>query len=309
MSETFGANANGAQNWGSATDLPLEQIIADIWSDLLAQPQIDPQSNFFALGGQSLLAIQCLSRLREKIPVMLSLSDFFENATVAQQAALVRNRLSSSPAHETAGSGQSSVDLQPIPLRDRSLPCPLSPAQERLWFMEQLNAGEPAYNEAEAVRLKGKLDVEVLERAFNVMIERHEILRTTIEVRDERPVAIVHESWPVKFKRIDLRNLAASEREAELARLLIDEPRHRYRLEAEPAIRVTVIEMAAEDHVFILMMHHIVCDASSLGILWRELATLYEACLRGEPSPSAAFADPVWRLCGLAATTDPASAF
>ena len=283
--ETFGKNANDTQNWGSASDLPLEQIIAGVWSDLLAQPQIDPQSNFFALGGASLLAIQSLSRLREKIPVMLSLSDFFENPTVARQATLVRNRLSSSPALETPGSGQSSVDLQPVPLRDRSLPCPLSHSQERLWFLEQLNAGAPAYNEAEAVRLKGKLDIEVLEQAFNLIIARHEILRTTIEVRDERPLAIVHESWPVKFKKIDLRNLAANEREPELARLLINEPRHRYRLEAEPAIRATVIEVAAEDHVFVLMMHHIVCDASSLGILWRELARLYEACLRGQPSP------------------------
>jgi amino acid adenylation domain-containing protein len=284
-SETSLKDANGGQYSRSAAELPVEQIIAGIWSDLLAQPQIDSQSNFFALGGQSLLAIQCLSRLREKIPVMLSLSDFFENPTVARQAALVRNLLSSSPARETAGGGQSSVDLQPVPLRDRSLPCPLSHSQERLWFLEQLNAGAPAYNEAEAVRLRGKLDIEVLEQAFNVIITRHEILRTTIEVRDERPVAIVHESWPVRFKRIDLRRLATDAREAELARLLVDEPRHRYRLEAEPAIRATVIEMAAEDHVFILMMHHIVCDASSLGILWRELATLYEACLRGQPSP------------------------
>ena len=283
--ETSGVNADGTPNWRSATDLPLEQIIAGIWSDLLAQPHIDPQSNFFALGGQSLVAIQCLSRLREKIPVMLSLSDFFENPTVERQATLVRNRLSTSPAPQTLNSGQSGVDFQSIPLRNRARPCPLSHSQERLWFLEQLNAGSPAYNEAEAVRLKGALDIEVLERSFNVIIARHEILRTTIEARDEQPKAIVHDSWPVRFKRIDLRSLATEAREAELARLLIDEPRRPYRLEAEPAIRTTVIEMSAEDHVFILMMHHIVCDASSLGILWRELARLYEAFLQGLPSP------------------------
>ena len=274
----------GEQNVLSATDQPIEKIIARIWSDLLAQPEIDPQDNFFALGGQSLLAIQCLSRLREEIPVILSLSDFFEHATVAQQAALVRNRLLSSPAQQTAGSAQFGVDSQSIPLRDRTLPCPLSPSQEGIWFLEQLNPGVPVYNEPEAVRLKGELDVEVLEQALNAIIARHEILRTTIQASDARPVAIVHESWPVKLKKIDLRHLPASQREAELARLLIDEPRQLYRLEAQPGIRAWVIQLDAEEHVFMLMMHHIVCDGLSVGILWRELGTLYEAFLDGQPS-------------------------
>ena len=167
----------------------------------------------------------------------------------------------------------------------------------------------PVYNEPEAVRLKGELDVEVLEQALNAIIARHEILRTTIQARDEQPVAIVHESWPVKLKKIDLRHLPAGQREAELARLLIDEPRHLYRLEAEPGIRASVIQLAAEEHVFILMMHHIVCDGLSVGILWRELGTLYEAFLRRAALRFASFAAPVWRLRNLAATTNPASAF
>jgi amino acid adenylation domain-containing protein len=284
-SETRETDGYGEQNVLSAADHSIEKIIAGIWSDLLGEPQIDPQDNFFALGGQSLLAIQFLSRLREEIPIILSLSDFFENATVAQLAALARSRLSSSPAQETTGSAHFHVDSQSIPLRDRTVPCPLSLSQERLWFLEQLNPGVPVYNEPEAVRLKGELDVEVLEQALNVIIERHEILRTTIQATDGRPVAIVHESWPVKLKRIDLRHLPAGQREAELARLLIDEPRQLYRLEAEPGIRAWVIQLAAEEHVFMLMMHHIICDGLSVSILWRELGTLYEAFLFGQPSP------------------------
>ena len=162
---------------------------------------------------------------------------------------------------------------------------PLSPAQERIWFMEQLNAGEPAYNEAEAVRLKGDLDVEALERAFNIIVERHEILRTTIEARDGRPGMVIHETWPLTFKRINLQPHVASKREAELAQLLITEPRLPYRLDAEPAVRVTIVRMDDEDHALIMMLHHIVCDSASLGILWRELATWYEAARSGEPSP------------------------
>jgi acyl-CoA synthetase (AMP-forming)/AMP-acid ligase II len=262
----------------------IEQIIAGVWSDVLAQPRIDPQVDFFALGGQSLLAIQCLSRLREKLPVILSLADFFENATVGRQAALVRKRVLEAHAQAAALSAHSNDDKEPIPRRDRTLPCPLSPSQERLWFMEQLTPGEPVYNEAEAVRLRGKFDVAALERALNSVIARHEILRTTIEVVDERPIAVVHETWPTLLKRIDLRALSIDAREAELARLLVDEPRHIYRLESEPGVRFAVIQLSADEHVFILMMHHMICDRLSVGILWRELGALYESLLHGQRS-------------------------
>jgi hypothetical protein len=150
--------------------------------------------------------------------------------------------------------------------------------------MEQLG-GEPAYNEATAVRLKGQIDVAALERAFNVIVNRHEILRTTIAARDGRPTTIIHETWPLTFKKIGLRHLAAGQLDAELAQLLIDEPRRPYRLEAEPAVRVTIVEIDDDDHALIIMLHHIICDSASLGILWRELVALYEAELRGAPSP------------------------
>jgi amino acid adenylation domain-containing protein len=280
-----GGAAVPAAEEASADGLPLEQIITEIWAELLASPQIDPDSNFFALGGQSLQAIQCLSRLREHTQILLSLADFFENPSVVQLAAFVRRRLAHQTAQPSDSADPSQVDLQPIPARDPGLPCPLSPAQERIWFMEQVKAGEPAYNEAEAVRLKGKLDVAALERAFNLMIERHEILRTTIEARDGEPITVIHESFPLQFKQISLLQLEPSRRDAALARLLSDEPRRSYRFEAEPAVRVTIVAMDDDEHAVILMMHHIICDSASLGILWRELATLYGACLKGEPSP------------------------
>jgi amino acid adenylation domain-containing protein len=269
----------------SVAGLSLEENIIEVWSDILGIPQLVPESNFFALGGQSLQAIQCLFHLRERTSILLSLSDFFENATVAQLAALMALRLETASANKKASTASSHGELLPIPQRDRSLPCPLSPAQERIWFMNQLITEEPAYNEAEAVRLKGRLDLDALELAFNTVIERHEILRTTIAARDGRPIMLVHPKWPLTFKRICLRDLGAGEREAKLSQLLIDEPRLPYRLDTEPAVRVTVVELGDEEHAFILMMHHLICDSASLGILWRELATLYEARLRGEHSP------------------------
>lgn len=263
-------------------DLPLEKLIGALWSELLEQPLIDPNSNFFALGGQSLLAIQYLSRLRKTFPLVLSLRTFFENPTIAQQVALVRDGLVNSP--KITKSTSHPVDVQSIPLRDKTMPCPLSPAQERLWFMEQFISGEPAYNEAEAVRLRGQLDLGALEKALNIVIERHEILRSTINVKDGKGFADIHTSWPVRIKLIDLSALSHHRRELELEQLLIHEPRRPYRLDAEPGIRATIIRLATDEHAFILMMHHNVCDSSSLGILWRELGVSYEASMAGQSS-------------------------
>ena len=272
---------------------PLEQIIAETWAKLLMQPQVDVHSNFFSLGGHSLLAIQCLSLLREKLPITLSLSDFFENATVAQQAALIRNRLrpdNLSSVDSTVAweqellqkAGLPAAD-EAIPPRDRSLPCPLSPNQQRIWFMEQLNSGVPVYNESEAVRLRGELNIDLVEKALNVIIVRHENLRTTIETTGDEPSAVVHESWPLRLKQIDLSLLPLAQRQAEVERLLIDEPRLPYHLETEPGIRATLLRLGQMEHVLILMMHHLICDWSSEGVLWRELSALYRAGCAGQP--------------------------
>lgn len=273
----------------------IEQTITEIWAEVLKTSEVNPESNFFSLGGHSLLAIQCLSRMRDKLPVALSLSDFFEYSTVAQQAALVRQRLlaagsaqvsaeQSSPGWEQALQKQVNAPAseQPIQRRDPSPTYLLSPAQRRIWFFQELVPGVPLYNECEGIKLVGELNVGALEQALNVIIERHEILRSTIHAAKGEPVAVVHESWPLRVLRIDLTELPAAERETEVERLLVEEPRRPYHLENEPGIRATLIRTGAKEHVFILMMHHLVCDWGSEGILWRELSALYHALCRGE---------------------------
>ena len=281
-----------AEEVASTLPASIESAIADVWADLLKVPQVGVDENFFALGGDSLLAIQCVSRLRDKNAIRLTLTDFFENGTVAEQAALIRKRQAavhlSDQSFPKTSSGQIAAatapkaDAQTIPLRDRSLPHRLSPLQERLWFMERLNPGQPVYNEVEAVRLRGDLNVEALDRALNVVIARHETLRTTIQAVDGLAMAKVRESYLLPLKIIDLTGRPDAEREAELERLQISEPRIPYHLEDEPAIRATLIRMGAQDHVFLLMMHHLVCDWSSEGVLWRELSALYRSYCRNE---------------------------
>lgn len=271
----------------------LEQIVAEAWAEVLGLPQVDANTNFFALGGHSLKAIQCLSKLREKLPIILSLSDFFESGTVAEQAELIRRRLDQSggtgAAAEDADNWEKALLQQyvvsaeeAIPHSESTLPYPLSSAQQRLWFMEELNQSLPVYNEAEAVLLTGELNADALEQAMNVVVDRHEVLRSTIEVIRDEPHAVVHPSWPLRFKRIDLSALPQGKRRSEVDRLLIEEPRLRYDLKAAPGIRVTLIRVGAREHVLILMMHHIICDWSSEGIIWRELSAAYSAFLHGQ---------------------------
>jgi amino acid adenylation domain-containing protein len=275
----------------------IEEIVAEAWAEVLALPQVGLETNFFALGGHSLLAIQCLSKLREKLPIVLSLADFFANSTVAEQAELIRSRMRS--ANGTDGVGLTAQPAnweqtllrqyvptveETIPHVDSELPHPLSPAQQRLWFMWQLNPAAPVYNESEAVLLAGDLDVGALEKSLNNIITRHEVLRSTITVIDGVPHAVVHRDWPLRIKRIDLSTMSPTKLQSEVDCLLIDEPRAPYDLEAKPGIRVTLLHLGARDHVLILMMHHIICDWSSEGTIWRELSALYRSYLTGRPA-------------------------
>jgi amino acid adenylation domain-containing protein len=285
--ETTGSGSEiNSQTTGSA----IEKIIATAWAEVLSLPEVDSSTNFFALGGHSLLAIQCLSKLRDKLPIVLTLADFFQFSTVAEQAELVRARLRpAADAGQSANWEQSLLQQyvppatgQVIPALNSTLPQPLSPAQQRLWFMDRMNPDVPVYNESEAVRLTGELDVDALERAMNVIVDRHEVLRSTIKEINGVPHAVIHGSWPLRFKRIDLTALTPAKLEAEVDRLLIDEVRIPYNLETTPGIRVSLLKISPREHVFILMMHHSVCDWGSEGIIWRELSAAYRAFLQGQ---------------------------
>jgi len=269
----------------------VEATIAGVWTELLKVPQVGENDNFFAMGGDSLLAIQCVSRLRDKLAIHLTLTDFFEKGTIAELSALVQERYETARRREeelekdAVGDGGQSPEKtagKAIPMRDRTVPYELSPLQERLWFMEQLNPDVPVYNESEAVRLIGKLNVDALEQALNAVIARHETLRTTIQATKGHACAVVRESYQLRLNKIDLSGLNAEQQEAEVGRLLTSEPSAPYRLQEDPAIRATLIRLGPAEHVFILMMHHLICDWSSLGVLWRDVSALYRGFCHGD---------------------------
>src|SRR5487761_398117 len=163
-------------------------------------------------------------------------------------------------------SNGASAGSRSIPARGKNLPSPLTSGEQRILFFEELAPGVPLYNESEAVRLMGELHADAMEQAFNLIIARHELQCSTIKMAEDGPIAVVHENWTLRMKRIDLSGLAPAERAAEVERLLIEEPRRPYHLQTEPVLRVTLIRLGPCEHVLILMMHHVFCDWVTEGI-------------------------------------------
>jgi myxalamid-type nonribosomal peptide synthetase MxaA len=162
---------------------------------------------------------------------------------------------------------------------------PLSFAQQRLWFLDQMESGNPFYNLAGAVRLEGSLDIAAFEQSFKEIVRRHEVLRTIFKTIDGQAVQEIAPSLKLVFPILDWRQLAKNEQESEVLRLAEDEAQRPFDLAKGPLIRITLVKLRETEYVALLTMHHIVSDAWSMGILVRELSTLYEAFATGNPSP------------------------
>ncbi|MGZ6530113.1 MAG: condensation domain-containing protein, partial [Tumebacillaceae bacterium] len=172
-----------------------------------------------------------------------------------------------------------------IPPRDPSVTPMLSYSQQRLWFVFQLEPENPAYNISSDVRITGKADVEILERCFNEIIRRHEVLRTTFHNDNGVPVQQFHDDVKLTIPVIDLSDLPEAERKAEVDRLLTKEVTTPFDLTVAPLMRLTLLKLGENESVLSLSIHHIVSDGWSSGVFINEMAALYEAYTAGKPSP------------------------
>ena len=172
---------------------------------------------------------------------------------------------------------------QAIPRRDPGASIPLSFAQQRLWFLDQLHPGRSTYNMARKIRMRGVLDVEALRRAIDGIVARHETLRTTMLAVEGIPQQIVASSLRIPLSVTDLS--ALPDREIQAQRLSVEEVRRSFDLARGPLLRATLFRLEPEEHLLILTVHHIISDAWSLGIISREIGALYQAYSRNEPSP------------------------
>ncbi|HEX8202153.1 MAG TPA: amino acid adenylation domain-containing protein, partial [Isosphaeraceae bacterium] len=254
---------------------PIEEALAGIWGELLGRDRIGVHENFFDLGGHSLTATQLLARLRDTFAVEPSLRDFLEGPTVAGLARLVEREL-------TAGAG---LEVPPIEPVGRDGPLPASFAQQRLWFLDQLEPGSAAYNIPVAVRLAGRLDVGALGRALAEVVRRHEALRTTFASEGGVPRQVIAPAQALALPVTDLTDLPESDRRAEALRRLRAEAARPFDLARGPLVRAGLFRLGEAEHVVAVTMHHIVSDGWSIGVLVREVAALYDAFRRGAPSP------------------------
>jgi amino acid adenylation domain-containing protein len=171
-----------------------------------------------------------------------------------------------------------------IPRRKPGETVSLSFAQQRLWFLDQLEPNSALYNITKAVRVSGFLNVEALQKTFDAVVARHEVLRTNFADVDGVPVQIIAEGWPVALRVTDLSQMSASEREAGVQRLLKEEASRPFNLSSDLMLRATLLKLESEEHILLLVMHHIVSDGWSMGILFGEISALYEAFSTGKPS-------------------------
>ncbi len=276
---------------------PTEALLAGLWAELLGRGPDAPvgaADDFFASGGHSLLATRVVSRAREVFGVELPLRALFEARTLSALAERIEALRGSAAGAAPA--------LLPAA---RTGPPPLSFAQQRLWFMDQLVPGGAAYNVAGAARLAGPLFPGVLARVLGEVVRRHEVLRTTFEAVDGQPVQVIAAEVVVAMPVVDLAGLSGGAREEELARLAAAEARLPFDLARGPLLRFTLARLSAREHAALVTVHHIVSDAWSMGVLFREIAALYAAFAEGKPSPLPAlpvqYADfAVWQRAWLA---------
>jgi non-ribosomal peptide synthetase component F/acyl carrier protein len=254
---------------------PTEELVTEIWSEVLHAERVGVHDNFFHLGGHSLLAVQVISRLRDAFDAEVPLRELFEQPTVARLATVIDRA-------RDEGRADSVPPLKPV---ERTEDLPLSFAQERLWFLDQLEPGSPFYNMPAAVRVTGPLDVAALRASLNEIVSRHEALRTTFATVDGRPVQRIAESLLVPFEVVDLNAVPEAEREEEIRSRAVAEAQRPFDLSAGSLLRVCLLRASATEHVFLLTMHHIVSDGWSMGVFIRELAALYQAFSAGQPSP------------------------
>ncbi|MEU2236064.1 amino acid adenylation domain-containing protein [Streptomyces vietnamensis] len=275
---------------------PSEKTVAEVWSELLGAERIAADANFFELGGHSLLAIQAASRLHEATGVELPLRELFDAPVLRDVAARI---------DALADAGRAVTDpvarTEPIPRLERGPEgLPLSSAQQRMWFVEQLAPGGLAYRIAGELHLEGPVDPGALRAALTEVVARHEALRTVYVAVSGEPRQVVTEGLPDGIlPETDLSGLPADAREAARKEHTASFNRRPFDLTRSP-LHTQLIKLAEDRYVVQLSVHHIAADGWSMRLVVRELAALYTAFVQGERDASAVLTDPVVQYADFA---------
>ncbi len=249
-----------------------ERWLAAIWHELFGLNQIGSNDNFFDLGGHSLLVMQMLARIYNARQIELQLHDIFEFATIASLAAHI-DTLTSADWVTTV--------IEPAPSMEDY---PLSFAQERVWFIQEVDQKNIAYHFQSTMRFKGKLDAALLQQALTEVISRHEIFRTTFHEINGRPRQKIHPPYLVKLPLIDLQNLSQPEREAAAQQQIEQTFHHHFDVGQLPLIKFSLLKLGPEEHILTHLEHHLVHDGWSFNVFLNDLFSIYRALATGQPA-------------------------
>ncbi|PYE91524.1 non-ribosomal peptide synthetase [Bacillus sp. 196mf] len=238
-----------------------ENEICSIWKEVLQVNTVNPCDNFFYLGGHSLKVMRILSKINKRYNVNLSMYDFFENPTVSG----LLEKIHTSNSEDIKDTAISTI-------ADKE--SPLSVAQEQMLLMDEMQFENPAYNVVSAYKLRGRIDIEVLEKSINLVIQRHEILRTYYDTSGYTPLQKSIPNHKLKINYIDLSTLLI-DRKQECDKLLLKESRYIFNLSSLPLLRVTLVRTELQEYMLLLVAHHIAFDGWSLGIFYNEVSQYY----------------------------------
>lgn len=247
------------------TESQEETALKAIWRELLNKERIDRIDNFFESGGHSLHAMQLIARIADQFGVKLNLSNILSYPTLQEQLHLILDKMK-----------PGAIPIK-IPKAASDLYYAITPAQKQIWITHQINENLTAYNVPAAYQLKGELDVKALENAFRAHISRHEILRTTFQIKDNAPVQIIHTTDELRFTMGTLDFTRKTKPYERAVRYAIKESNRAFNLEKGPLLRVTLLKVAADKHILLFITHHIISDGWSVGIQMKEIIELYDS--------------------------------
>ncbi|MDP5144804.1 amino acid adenylation domain-containing protein [Rheinheimera baltica] len=250
-----------------------ELRLAQIWCELLALEQVNANDNFYDLGGNSLTAVRLEFAISQQFSVQVSITDLFGHPQLFDQARLIDTQTRSGYDNQISAVAATMTEL------------PLSFAQHRLWFVDQLDPGSEQYNMPIAFELAGKLDLLALQRALQTIVERHQILRTCYALNDQGiAVQKIQPVTSVPIDIIDLQPLSGAEQDNKTQQLLEQNAKRSFDLNRDLMLRVLLVQQSEQRYTLLLTLHHIAADGWSIGVLIREFSSLYRSFSTGTTS-------------------------
>jgi amino acid adenylation domain-containing protein len=261
---------------------PIETVLANIWSQVLGLERVSVNDNFFDLGGHSLLMSQVINKVSKLLQQQLSILELFQYPTIFTLSQYLSDQTQEEIQINQNKSRQKEIERRNIENRDSA---PLSFAQQRVWFLEKLGSNQSGYHISSIMHLTGDLNLTILQQSLDAIVVHHQVLRTNFISENGNPLQVIGVPRPVELLIFNLQDHPPSQKEEEVEKLLRQEKEKPFDLGQDLMLRGSLLQLAPQEHILILVMHHIASDGWSEEIIWRDLSVIYEAFLNNQSYP------------------------